>query len=73
MNLLCTYYNYNYRSESPSQVFYILIQWLLLYVESNGIEAAENVTLAYDNICNIERMKISQQPLPFAPQWTSSG
>ena len=56
---------YPCRSESPSQVFYILIQWLLLLHEKN--ELGEDVILAYDNMCNLERMRASRQPLPLEP------
>ena len=54
--------NFVCRSESPSQVFFILIQWLLSIVKPTG--ELLKVTLAYDNICNIDRMKVAQNPLP---------
>ena len=53
------------RSESPSQVFYILIQWLLLLHEKNELD--EDIILAYDNMCNLERMRASRLPLPLEP------
>ena len=49
-----------YRSESPSQVFFIILQWLLSMI--NPLKP--NVTLAYDNICNLDRMKVAKHPLP---------
>ena len=56
---------YPCRSESPSQLFYILFQWLLLLHEKN--ELSEDVILAYDNMCNLERMRASRHPLPLEP------
>ena len=53
------------RSESPSQVFYILIQWLVLLHEKNELD--EDIILAYDNMCNLERMRASRLPLPLEP------
>lgn len=54
--------DYFYRSESPSQVFFILLQWLL----NTSITESE-VILAYDNMCNLDRLKVARQPLPFDP------
>ena len=51
-----------YRSESPSQVFLILIQWLLSLVRTTG--EIPPVTLAYDNMCNLERLHVARRPLP---------
>ena len=52
------------RSESPSQVFLILIQWLLSLVKQNGYDIAIN---AYDNMCNLERLRAVGTPLPLPP------
>ena len=45
-------------------MFIILIQWLLTMAKTNdsGI-----VTLAYDNMCNLDKLKASKQLLPFEP------
>ena len=56
---------YPCRSESPSQLFYILIQWLLLLHENN--ELIEDEILAYDCMYNLERMCASRHPLPLEP------
>lgn len=58
--VLCVFY----RSESPSQVFFILVQWLLSL--SKEIPQSD-IILAYDNMCNLARMRIANQPLPFPP------
>ena len=57
-------YNYLllYRSESPSQVFFIL-QWLLSMINPLNPKSKPNVTLAYDNICNLDQMKVAKHPL----------
>ena len=44
-------------------MFFILLQWLLSIVKPTG--ELPKVTLAYDNICNIQRMKVAKNPLPF--------
>lgn len=49
------------RSESPSQVFLIIVQWLLT------LPNVSNVTLAYDNMCNLAKLKVAQELLPFSP------
>lgn len=54
-----------FRSESPSQVLLILIQWLLsLAQEYGGPSKLPAITLAYDNMCNLDKMKITKRPLP---------
>lgn len=54
------------RSESPSQVFLILIQWLVSLVKANG-GRKQHVALAYDNMCNLARINAAKAPLPFPP------
>ena len=54
------------RSESPSQVFLILIQWLLSLAKTNTI-MGKDAFLAYDNMCNLEKIKAAKAPLPFPP------
>lgn len=54
------------RSESPSQVFFIIIQWLLSLAKTRGSPSGETI-LAYDNMCNLAKLKIAREPLPFPP------
>lgn len=54
-----------FRSESPSQVFKIILQWLLALLKSSP--AIPKVTLAYDNMCNLARLKVAQKPLALPP------
>lgn len=53
------------RSESPSQVFLIVLQWLFALLKS--CQHIPQVTLAYDNMCNLARLKVAQRPLPLPP------
>lgn len=53
------------RSESPSQVFLILLQWLLTLV--CGQTQLPSIALAYDNMCSLAKLKVAKNPLPFAP------
>lgn len=53
------------RSESPSQVFLILLQWLLTLVR--GQTQLPSMALAYDNMCSLAMLKVAKNPLPFAP------
>lgn len=56
------------RSESPSQVLLILIQWLLsLTKEYGGPSKLPDISLAYDNMCNLNRLKVARKPLPLPP------
>ncbi len=56
------------RSESPNQVFLIVLRWLLTYLEttSNPSKAMSEVIIAYDNMCNLCRLKVAQSPLPLS-------
>ena len=55
-----------YRAESLSQVFFILRTWLFSLIENSNVKP-ENMYLAYDNMCNICRLKTSQRQLPLDP------
>lgn len=63
--IVIIYYYYYYRSESPSQVFLLLIQWLISLV-STGCNT-EEMFLAYVNMCHLARMKAATRPLPLPP------
>ena len=57
------------RSESPSQVFFIVIQWLLSLNKSGSFDESKKIYLAYDNMCNLDRMKVAS-PFPTSPRQT---
>ena len=54
-----------FRSESPSQVFMILLKWLLTLIQQ--VEVPPKVVVAYDNVCNLAKLKVARNPLPFPP------
>lgn len=54
-----------FRSESPSQVFMILLKWLLTLMQQ--VEVPPKVVVAYDNMCNLAKLKVARNPLPFPP------
>ncbi len=57
-----------YRSESPSQVFLILLGWLLsIMKQREDASHVPEIILAYDNMCNVCTLKVARRPLPFAP------
>ena len=55
---------YCFRSESPSQVFFLLLHWLTSLQATEG--PAQRI-LAYDNMCNLNRLRVTQTPLPLPP------
>ncbi|XP_072016527.1 uncharacterized protein [Amphiura filiformis] len=64
-----------YRSESPSQVFLIILSFLYLLFQDVDEIDFENYFLAYDNMCNVMRLKVAKMStLPlmgkFATMWT---
>lgn len=46
-------------------MFFILIQWLLSLTKTQGHDQQGQISLAYDNMCNLARMKVAQAPLSF--------
>ena len=69
VNFFCLI-SFTNRSESPSQVFLILLQWLLSLVKAlGGPSNLPAITVAYDNICNVEKMRITRKPLPLPPPY----
>lgn len=53
-----------FRSESPSQVFVIVIQWLLRILENVPVQEWSDVVISYDNMCHLDSMRVAQNPLP---------
>ena len=53
-----------FRSESPSQVFFIILTWLIALVLSSAIkpEELDSIYLAYD-MCNLCCLKVARKPL----------
>ena len=63
-----TYLHSLLRSESPSQVFFILLHWLATLSKPPD----EKITLAYDNMCNLDRLRVAQSVLPLPPPMNSA-
>lgn len=53
-----------HRSESPSQVFLIVIQWLHATLQNIPVEKWSEIVIAYDAMCKLDGMKVCSQPLP---------
>ena len=52
------------RSESPSQVFVILLSWLYEKLSDLPFESWSSIILAYDNMCHLDNLKAARAPLP---------
>ena len=54
------------RSESPSQVFIIVLTWFMNILHDQGLpeDQWENIILAYDNMCHLDALKAARNPLP---------
>ena len=53
-----------HRSESPSQVFIIVLRWLYETLQHIPPDKWGEVVVSYDNMCHLDRLKASQSPLP---------
>lgn len=58
-----------YRSESPSQIFIFTQYWLFEILSQIPTEKWSDDTLAYDNMCSLDSMKVAQKPLPMEPPY----
>ena len=65
MVMFCTH-----RSEAQSPVFIILISWLYLTLRTIPYKAWKGIWLAYDNICNIIKLRAAQEKLPLPDKFT---
>ena len=57
------------RSESPSQVFIIVLSWLFTILKCMNPLNWGGVFLAYDNMCHLDGLKAAENPLPWAAPW----
>ena len=57
------------RSESPSQVFIFIIYWLFETLNKLPVEEWSNIIVAYDNMCQLDSLKVAQKPLPLEPPY----
>ena len=56
--------DYSFRSESPSQVFMIILSWLFNIQKDINPTDWTKMFLAYDNMCHLDGMRASKNPLP---------
>ena len=52
------------RSEGPAQVFLLTLIWLISQFGSKGREEWQKITIAYDNMCHMNNLKVARTPLP---------
>ena len=59
-----------FRSESPSQVFFIVLTWLIALLQSSAIkpEELQSIYLTYD-MCNLCHLKVARKPVPLDRAW----
>ena len=53
-----------YRSESPSQIFLIILPWLKSVLQQLPKDQWKDVILSYDNMCHLDSMIVANKPLP---------
>ena len=58
------YFSPLYKSESPTQVATITLKFLLEALKHIEVESWSKVFLSYDNMCNLDRIKLLKQKLP---------
>ena len=64
-NVIVSVLNCGYRSESPTQVFVILLHCRLFEnLSSIPEDQWSEVIIAYDNMCQLESLQIAKNPLP---------
>lgn len=58
-----------FRSESTSQVFFILLTWLNALLGNGSLDptSLKDIYIAYDNMCNLCKLKVANKPLPLPP------
>jgi hypothetical protein len=52
------------RSEGPGQVFLLTLQFLMQRLQATPEDEWEDFFLAYDNMCNLDRLRAARKPLP---------
>lgn len=60
-----------FRSESPSQVFLIVITWLYETLSKIEFDKWTSVILAYDNMCHLDGLRAARCPLPLPKPYDS--
>ncbi len=58
-----------FRSESPSQVFLIVITWIYNTLKGIPINLWGKVVLVYDNMCHLDGLRAAKSAFPFPKPW----
>ncbi|XP_022111569.1 uncharacterized protein LOC110990776, partial [Acanthaster planci] len=64
------YWQTLYKSESPSQVFIILLSWLRTYCQQIPPDDWTKMAIVYDNMCHLDNMVVARKPLPLSWPWS---
>ena len=54
----------HHRSEGPAQVFLLVLNWLISAFGGKTREERKPITVAYDNMCHLDNLKVARKPLP---------
>ena len=57
------------RSESPSQVFIIVLSWLCVILRNINPANWSKLFLAYDNMCHLDGLRAAKNLLPWRSPW----
>lgn len=68
-NIFVCFFCFFCRSESPSQVFVIVLSWLFTILKAINPLTWNKVVLAYDNMCHLDGLKAARRPLPWRAPW----
>ena len=53
-----------FKSEGPTQVSLLMINYLKKRLKGKDKEDFKKHTICYDNICNVDKLKVLRKPLP---------
>ena len=51
------------RSEGPAQVFMLVVMWLVCQFGAKGRDTWKALTIAYDNMCQLNNLRVARLPL----------
>lgn len=58
-----------FKSESPSQVFMIVLSWLFVILKSLNPANWSKIFVAYDNMCHLDGLRAAKNLLPLPSPW----
>ena len=60
---------FSFRSESPSQVFIIILSWLFAILKTINPLNWCKIFLSYDNMCHLDGLRAARNVLPWPAPW----